>query len=98
MSLSTTARELSLYLEQTENRLAYISPGLINLNRAYLNGQGLDYFIKYLERYCIKPAAKQYTLEHASITQSVDDIFPKCCRLEVAEDIARKLIQTFKNI
>lgn len=94
MNLSDAAKELQLYAENTE---AYIKPVLKNLSKHYKRGNySLDLAIKSIERYCLQPAAKQYHLEHGSMSSKWSDTFPKAVRLEAAESIARRETAEFK--
>lgn len=94
MTLSDTARELSLYAENVET---YIGPVIRNLSKHYKRGNySFDLAIKSIERYCLQPAAKQYHLEHGSMSSKWSDIFPKPVRLEAAEDIASRWTAEFK--
>lgn len=94
MTLSDAARELELYAENTE---AYISPVIKNLSKHYKRGNySLDLAIESIERYCLTPAAKQYHLEHGSMTTAWHSVFPKAVRLEAAESLAERWTAEFK--
>ena len=49
-----------------------------------------------IERYYLTPAAKQYNLEHGSMTTPWHHIFTKAVRLEAAEVMARRYSAEFK--
>lgn len=94
MTLSDAARELELYAENTE---VFISPVIKNLSKHYKRGNySLDLAIKSIERYCLTPAAKQYHLEHCSMTEAWHSVFPKAVRLEAAESLAERWTAQFK--
>lgn len=94
MTLSDAARELELYADNTE---VWIKPVLQNLSKHHKRGNfSLDLAIHSIERYCLTPAAKQYNLEHGSMTTPWYDIFPKSVRLEVAEVMAKRYSAEFK--
>ena len=94
MTLSDAARELELYAENVE---AFIAPVIKNLSRHHRRGQfSLDQAIKSIERYCLMPAARQYHLEHGSMSIRWFQVFPKAVRLEAAESIALKWSAEFK--
>lgn len=88
------ARELELYATNTE---AFIAPVIKNLSKHWKRGNfSLDRAIHSIERYCLTPAAKQYNLEHGSMTTAWHDTFPKSVRLEAAESIARSWVAEFR--
>ncbi len=97
MTLSDASRavhELELYAENTE---AYLAPVIKNLSKHYKRGNySLDLAIKSIERYCLTPAAKQYHLEHGSMTVAWHEIFTKAVRLEVAAILADRWTAEFK--
>jgi hypothetical protein len=94
MTLSDAARELELYADNTE---MWIKPVLQNLSKHHKRGNfSLDLAIHSIERYCLTPAAKQYNLEHGSMTTAWHHIFPKAVRLEAAEVMARRYSAEFK--
>jgi hypothetical protein len=94
MTLSDAARELDLYADNTET---WIKPVLQNLSKHHKRGDfSLDLAIHSIERYCLTPAAKQYNLEHGSMTTPWHHIFPKAVRLEAAEVMARRYSAEFK--
>ena len=94
MKLSDAARELELYAENIE---AFIAPVIKNLSKHHKRGEfSLDKAIHAIERYCLFPAAKQYHLEHGSMTDRWFQVFPKAVRLEAAESIALKWSAEFK--
>lgn len=93
-TLSIEARELELYATNVE---AYISPVVKNLAKHYKRGNfSLDRAIHSIERYCLTPAAKQYNLEHGSMSTPWFHVFPKPVRLEAAEAMARRYLAEFK--
>ncbi len=93
MTLSDAARELELYADNT----IWINPVLQNLSKHHKRGNfSLDLAIHSIERYCLTPAAKQYNLEHGSMTTPWHHIFPKAVRLEAAEVMARRYSAEFK--
>ena len=93
-SQSVAAAELQLY---AENVRAYMHPVIKNLSKHHRSGDfSLDKAIHSIERYCLIPAAKQYKLEHGSMTQSWHSMFPKAVRLEAAENIARHWVTEFR--
>jgi hypothetical protein len=88
------ARELELYATNTE---AFIAPVIKNLSKHWKRGNfSLDRAIHSIERYCLTPAAKQYNLEHGSMTTAWHHTFPKSVRLEAAESIARSWVAEFR--
>lgn len=92
----TAARELELY---ATNIRAYIHPAVRTLSRTWRRDRAnfsLDRAITYIDRYCLVPAAKQYKLEHGSMTVRWDSMFPRATRLVAAESIARHWIDEFK--
>ena len=92
--MSDSAYELELYATNVE---AFIMPTVRNLAKHYKRGNfSLDKAIYAIERYCLIPAAKQYKLEHGSMTQSWHSMFPKNVRLEAAESIAKQYHAEFK--
>lgn len=94
MNLSDAARELELYATNTE---AYIKPVIQNLSKHHKRGIfSLDKAIHSIERYCLTPAAKQYNLEHGSMTTPWHSMFPKAVRLEAAESIALEWAAEFR--
>lgn len=94
MTLSDAARELELYATNME---VYIKPVIQNLSKHHKRGQfSLDLAIRAIERYCLTPAAKQYNLEHGSMTTPWHHVFPKSVRLEAAESIALQWSAEFK--
>tara|TARA_B100001063_G_scaffold77599_2_gene72062 strand:+ start:4176 stop:4502 length:327 start_codon:yes stop_codon:yes gene_type:complete len=94
MKLSEAATELELYATNVE---AYIHPVIKNLSKHYKRGEfDLDKAIHAIERYCLTPAAKQYRIEHGSMSTNWQAMFPKAVRLEAAESIARHWVQEFR--
>lgn len=94
VTLSDAARELELYADNTE---IWIKPVLQNLSKHHKRGNfNLDLAIHSIERYCLTPAAKQYNLEHGSMTTAWHHTFPKAVRLEAAEVMARRYSAEFK--
>lgn len=96
MTLSDAARELELYAEN-DAKGEWIKSTLKNLSKHHKRGNfSLDLAIHSIERYCLTPAAKQYDLEHGSMTTPWHHIFPKSVRLEAAEVMARRYLAEFK--
>lgn len=94
MSLSTTARELQLYVDNTE---AFIRPAWETLGKFYKKGTfNLDRGIAYVERYVMVPAARQYNLENGSMSTPWHKVFPKSVRHEAAEYIVRAMVVEFR--
>ena len=52
--------------------------------------------IGMVERQLVTPAAKNYALEHCSMTQSWHSLFPKALRMQVAEDIVESMLAEFR--
>lgn len=94
MTDHTAAHELELYATNVEG---FYMPVYRTLSRKYQKGDfSLDLAIKAIERYCLTPAAKQYNLEHGSMTCKWSKMFPKSTRLEAAESIALQMVAEFK--
>ena len=94
MKMSEAATELELY---ATNVKAYMHPTIKNLSKHHRGGDfSLDLAIHAIERYCLIPAAKQYKLEHGSMSDSWYSMFPKPVRLEAAESIARQWVAEFR--
>lgn len=88
------ARELELYATNVE---AWIAPVIKTLSKKYRRGD-FEYgaAIKYVERYCLIPAAKQYHREFGSMTTKWPEIFDKASRKEAAESIVNQWLAEFK--
>lgn len=52
--------------------------------------------IKYVDRYMLIPAAKNYALAHCSMTQSWKSLYPKSLRMKVAENIVDSMLAEFR--
>jgi hypothetical protein len=92
--MSTEARELELYATNVE---AWIAPVIKTLSKKHRDGV-FEYgrALAYVDRYCLVPAAKQYKLEHGSITQKWSDLFPKSVREEAATSIVDSWVAEFR--
>jgi hypothetical protein len=76
---------------------AYYEPAYKTLGQFHQKGTySLDRAIKYLDRYLLLPAAKEYLLQHGSMTDSVTSIFPKPDRIKLAEVMAVEMVAEFK--
>ena len=94
MTISDAANELMLYAENTQ---AFIDPVVKSLSKHHKRGDySYDKAIKAFERYCLIPAAKQYALEHGSMTQSWHSMFPKSDRIQAAETLADRWTAEFR--
>lgn len=94
--LSHEMIELELYTKNNVGR-AYYEPSYKTLGKFHKEGTyNLDRAIKYLDKYCITPAARQYVLEHCSMSDSVKNIFPKSDRLKLAEYLALEMVGEFR--
>jgi len=88
--MNHASRELMLYVE---NNYAFINSISKNIKRKLDKGDFIyEKGLNALDRYCLISAAKQYHLEHGSMTDSWNDIFPKHVRMETAEYILERLI------
>lgn len=88
--------ELELYTKNNVGR-AYYEPAYKVLGKFHRDGTyNLDRAIKYLDRYCLLPSAKQYKIEFGSMTDSVQRLFPKSDRVKLAEYMALEMIGEFK--
>jgi hypothetical protein len=95
MSDNVTAREIEVYALNFSS--SHYNGAGSTLSKHYQSGgYSKDRAIKYLERYLITPAAKQYRLEHGSMTDSWYKLFPKQDRLAAAESIADQFLGEFK--
>lgn len=95
-NLSHEMVELMLYA-QHNNGAAYYESSYKILGKFHKAGTyNLDRAIKYLDRYCLIPAAKQYLLEFGSMTDSIKNIFPKSDRLKLAEYMALEMVAEFR--
>lgn len=87
IELSLYARHNVVFYDHAHKVLGkFHKAGTYNLDRA----------IKYLDRYCLLPAAKHYKLEFGSMTDSVNQLFPRSERLKLAEVLALEMIGEFK--
>lgn len=94
MKLSEAAKELELY---ATNVKAFIHPVIQTLSRHHRSGDfHYDRAIACIERYCLVPAAKQYKMEHGSMTETWHSMFPKPVRMEAAESICDHWIAEFR--
>ena len=95
-SLTHEIIELEFYCKNNVGR-AYYEPGYKILGKFHQKGTyNLDRAIAYIDRYCLLPAAKQYLLEHGSMTDSVKGMFPRSERLKLAEYMAQEMVGEFK--
>lgn len=95
--LNNEARELILYME---NERAW-HEGILYVNGTLAshwigNSFDLDLGIKAFQRVTLS-AAKQYHLEHGTMTDRVQDIFPKSSRDQVCEFLARSFVSTVRQ-
>lgn len=94
MTLSDTARELELYATNEE---AYFKPVAKTLSKKHMKAEfHYDKALLAVDRYCLIPAAKQYKLEHGSMTTKWSDIFPANVRAEAAVSIVNELLEEFR--
>lgn len=90
--------ELALYIHNDHGAYkAYFLPTCKTIARHYDRGQG-DYEkgIKALARYTVLPAARQYLLEHGSMTDSVKGVFPPAIRQLVAVDLMQYFLDEYR--
>jgi len=88
----------------TELRLAAVNDcgEMVNqvtktLSKKHQSGEFLyERAIGYVERQLVLPAAKNYALQHCSMTQSWRSLFPKALRMQVAEDIVESMLAEFR--
>ena len=96
-SMSDEARELSLYAENDYGCYrAHILPMLVACQKHYDKGQG-DYerMLKGFQR-VLAPVARQYILEHGSMTDRWSSVFPVSVRREVAEHFAEYFLAEYR--
>ena len=93
ITLSDAARELELYIENEE---WLIKPATIAIGKAHKREE-LVYqtALKYLTNRC-REAAKQYALEHGSMTQGWQQMFPMADRKAAAESILEGMLAEFR--
>ena len=95
MSDNITATEIELYASNFSG--SHYNGVARTLSKQHQKGSySKDRAIKYLERYLIRPAAKDYTLQHGSMTDSWFVLFPKADRLIAAESIADLFADEFR--
>lgn len=94
MTCDAAATELDLYASNVE---AWLAPVIKTLSRKHRQGV-FDYgrAIAYVDRYCLQPAAKQYKLEHGSMSDRWSTMFPKACRMQAAEAIVTRWVAEFR--
>ena len=93
--LSDAARELELYFDN-EQWLA--KPAWIAIGKAHKKGPSVFSYetaLKYLTNRC-REAAKQYALEHGSMTQGWQQMFPMADRKAAAESILEGMLAEFR--
>lgn len=97
-NLSSEGRELYFYtVNDSFFSPAYYAPAYKKLGKFHQQGTfSLDRAIAYLKRYLVLPAAKDYLLNHGSMTDSVRAIFPPEERAKLAEVLALEMIGEFK--
>lgn len=94
MNYDIASRELELYATNTE---CHIAPVIKTLSKKYRAGVfSLDRAIDYIDKYCLIPAAKQYTLENGSMADKWSRLFDKATRQVAAENIARQWVAEFR--
>lgn len=90
--------ELSLYIHNDYGAYrAYFLPACRTIARHYDRGRG-DYEkgIKALARYAVLPAARQYLLEHGSMTEGVRSVFPPAIRQLIATDLMDYFLSEYR--
>jgi uncharacterized protein YvpB len=88
------ARELELYATNVE---AWIKPVIQTLSKKHRQGVfDYDKALYYVDRYCLIPAAKQYKLEHGSMSTKWSEMFPKSVRDEAALSIVDSWVSEFR--
>jgi len=94
---SHEAIELQLYLENDNAAWhAYYLPVCRTLARKHNRGEfNRDLGIKAMRR-CVDNAAKQYNLEHGSMTTAWHDLFPKGDRDRVAEHLVDRFLDALR--
>lgn len=89
-----------LYFHATSDAACYrawILPAYQNLERKWRKGQfEFDLGLKLLTRYTLVSIAKNYRLEHGSMTDNWARMFPPPVREEVAETLLSELINELK--
>jgi hypothetical protein len=92
--LSDEARELELYATNVE---CWIMPVIKTLSKKHRAGI-FNYHKALLavDRYCLIPAAKQYKLEHGSMTTKWSTMFPANVRAEAAVSIVEGCLDEFR--
>jgi hypothetical protein len=85
--LSTASAELCIYAEHNEPCYrAYLLPAFKNLERKIKRGVfDLDKAILLFQKYTTVALAKQYTLEHGSMSDKWSDLFTVSDRKQLAE-------------
>lgn len=96
--LDTDRRELDLYINNDYGVYrAYLLPTLRTVAKHYDKGQGnYEKALAAISRYAVLPAARQYVLEHGSMTASVRTMFPKVVRDAVAEDLLGHFLSEYR--
>ena len=94
MTLSTEARELELYATNVECWIKPVINILSNKHRAGIFDY--DKALLAVDGYCLVPAAKQYKLEHGSMTTKWSDMFPANVRAEAAVSIVDSWLEEFR--
>jgi hypothetical protein len=91
--LSAAAAELCLYGEHNEHCYrAYLLPAFKNLERKIKRGVfSLEKAILLFQRYTTVALAKQYRLEHGSMTDKWSDLFTVSDRMQLAQYWAERV-------
>lgn len=91
---SDAARELELYATNVE---AWIGPVIKTLSKKHRQGV-FEYgrAVDYVDRYALVPAAKQYRLEFAGMSDRWQDLFPKSVRQQAAASIVDSWVAEFR--
>ena len=86
-NLSAAATDLCIYAEHNESCYrAYLLPAFKNLERKIKRGVfNLDKAILLFQRYTTVSLAKQYKLEHGSMTDKWSELFTVSDRKQLAE-------------
>jgi hypothetical protein len=97
-NLSHDLIELLLYSEHDQYFApSHYDPAYKTLGKFHQAGTySLDRAIKYLDRYLLLPAAKNYVLTQCSMTDSVKRMFPRSERLKLAEAMALEMVAEFR--
>jgi len=97
-TLSHEMVELGYYCEHDRFFApAYYWPAYKTLGKFHqANTFSLDRAIKYLDRYLLLPAAKEYLKQYGSMTDSIKQMFPKAERLKLAEVLALEMVGEFR--